>query len=810
MTSLPYAAPGAVHDYTHNERSLILDGSSTHLILSVLSPGIVRVRLARAGVVSPQPSWAVVPPDDAFPVVGFQVHEAEQAIRLETERLSVHIARDTGHISCIDQAGRVFCADEAGIHVGTEEDRGSLFAESDVASQRSGRVTCAKRMEPGTNFVGFGERTGPLNRRGWQMVNWATDPATSHGHGPNTDPLYLAIPVMMVASTELTYGVFFNNTHYSRFSIGHDTPGVWMMEALGGELDYYIIYGPHPSQVSEGLAALLGTMPLPPRWALGYHQSRWGYDREEVVREVVNTFRQRDIPCDVMHLDIDYMHGYRVFTWDNERFPQPQKLLADLSDAGFRTVTIIDPGVKIDPNYEVYQDGLKRDMFVREADGEVFTGYAWPDAVVFPDFTRPNVRQWWGDYVGRMVAQGVSGIWNDMNEPAVFDRPFSEGAVQVGTIPLDAVQGPEDERTTHAELHNLYGHTMAQATYEGLRRHHPDERPFVLTRSGFAGIQRWSACWMGDNSSWWEHLEMSMPQMINMGLSGAPFVGTDIGGFFAHGDAELLARWIQFGSLFPFCRGHSCTGTLPQEPWAFGEQVEAIYRDYLRLRYRLLPYLYTLFWEASQHGTPIMRPLFYHFPDDQKSHAIHDQVLLGPSLMAAPIYRPGHMYRAVYIPPGEWFDWWTDERLVGPTHVLAHAPLEHMPLYVRAGSILPMGPDIQYTDEKPLSPLTLHLYPGSGVCTLYEDDGRTFAYEQEQWRTTRYELTMEAGALVLTIEAGGGHYAPPPRQLVIQLHAVEACAANDHPDAVYDAEQRRLTLTMQDDVPQLRLRFQLC
>src|SRR5207302_31981 len=286
----------------------------------------------------------------------------------------------------------------------------------------------------------------------------------------------------------------------------------------------------------------------------------------------------RDIPCDAIHLDIDYMDGYRVFTWHPQRFPDPQTMIDDLRRDSFRIVTIIDPGVKSDPDYRVYREGLEHDVFIHRAVGAVFHGYG-----------------------------------------------------------------------------------MARASYEGLRRHRGSERPFVLTRSGFAGVQRWSACWMGDNTSWWEHLELTMPQLMNMGLSGVPFVGTDIGGFNGNASCELFTRWMQFGALAPFCRGHSLSGTERHEPWSFGPRVEAICREFLRLRYRLLPYLYTLFWEASRRGTPVLRPLLYHFPDDPATYQLHDQVMLGPSLMAAPIYHPGREHRHVYLPEGAWYDWWTDE-----------------------------------------------------------------------------------------------------------------------------------------------------
>jgi alpha-glucosidase len=518
---------GALRSSTREGRAFILDYDGPRIAITVLTDRIIRVRLAPDGVFAARRSWAVARADDAFPEISFEIEELDHALILRTASLMVKIERDRGSLSFFDAHGQPFCADEVGMRW------------NGVASEPR-LVACAKRIEVGEHFFGFGERTGLLDKLGRQLINWTTDPA--HGHGPGTDPLYLAIPVFMALRPGLAYGVFFNNTWRSRFDIGAEQTSVWRMEAEGGELDYYAVYGPTPEQVSEGMGALLGTMPLPPRWTLAYHHSRWGHATESMIRELTAEFRTRDIPCDVIHLDIDHMDGYRVFTWDPQSFSDPQALVGDLRRDGFRIVTIIDPGVKSDPDYQVYRSGLEHDVFIRRSDGTVFHGYVWPDDTVFADYIRPDVREWWGDMQKAHVEVGVSGIWNDMNEPAVFERPFSEGAGEIGTIALDAVQGPEGERTTHAEVHNLYGYGMARASYEGQRRYLNNERPFVLTRSGFAGVQRWSACWMGDNHSWWEHLEMAMPQLMNMGLSGVPFVGTDIGGFSGNASGELVSE----------------------------------------------------------------------------------------------------------------------------------------------------------------------------------------------------------------------------------------------------------------------------
>lgn len=783
---------GTVRSYRHVGCTVFLDCGGPLVALTPLTDRIIRVRLAPQGSFAPRRSWAVSGPDQDFPGASLEISQTDTTLLLQTAALTIHLARNSCSIGFTDEQGHTFCADETGMQ----------WQAGPAGMQQ---VRCTKRIEPGEHFYGFGERTGLLDKLGSHLINWTTD-QYRYSHG--SDPLYIAIPTFMALRPGLAYGVFFNNPWRSRFDMGATQPGVWQMEAEGGELDYYLVYGPTPAEVCAGFSQILGTMPLPPRWALGYHQSRWSYGSETEVRALAEEFRRRAIPCDAIHLDIDYMDGYRNFTWNKQRFPDPRSLLADLKHDGFQIVPIVDAGVKVDPEYDVYANGMERDMFIRRADGDVFHGYVWPDDAVFADFTRPEVRAWWSEQQQALTTLGVSAIWNDMNEPTVFTLPFSQGGGTPVTIDLDAPQGPADERVTHAEVHNLYGSAMAQASYEGLR-HATSERPFVLTRSGYAGIQRWSACWMGDNASRWEHLEMTMPQLMNMGLSGVAFVGTDIGGFYDNATGELFARWMQLGALMPFCRGHSHADTVRHEPWMFGSRVEAICCTYLRLRYRLLPYLYTLFWEAAHNGAPVLRPLLYEFPNDPTVYQIHDQVILGPWLMAAPIYQPGREHRHVYVPEGRWFDWWSDELIVGPAHLLAHAPLERLPLYVRAGAIIPSGPEQQYTDEYPLDPLTLDLYPGDGTWTLYEDDGRSFEYQQGQFCLTKYQLHLEQGRLNVIIGARTGAYKPQRRQLVLRLHAVSEPTAADYPAADYDAERRMLTIQLDDDGAARQLSFAL-
>lgn len=768
VTELPWTTLGAVQAIERSDRSVLFKCGEPCVAINVLSPNLIRVRMSPTGEFLPRRSWAVTLDDAEFSVVPFEVEETAEVVEIKTEQMRVQIQRNSCQIACFDNSDRPF-AQDANTGVGW----------------RTGAVAGWKQIAADEHFYGFGERTGLLDKRSEVKTNWTVD---ALDYNSLTDEMYQAIPFFIALRPEVGYGIFFNTTCWSQFDIGAEQPGVWRLETHDSELDYYIIYGPEPANILRTYTHLTGRMPLPPKWALGYHQCRWSYESETVVRELAREFRARQIPCDVIHLDIDYMRGYRVFTWSPKRFPHPEQLLSDLARDGFKTVTIIDPGVKYEPeaDYQVFEQGAEHDYFVRKSDGQVFHGYVWPDKAVFPDFLRSDVRQWWGNWHKDLTSIGVAGIWNDMNEPAINERPFGDGGKHIW-FPLDAPQGPADEQTTHAEAHNLYGLMMARASSEGLERLRPTERSFVLTRSGYAGIQRWSSVWMGDNQSLWEHLEISLPMLCNMGLSGVAFVGCDVGGFAGNATAELFARWIQVGMLYPLMRGHSAMTTAQHEPWVFGDRIEQICREYINLRYQLLPYFYTLFWEAATTGAPILRPLVYHFPNDLKTYELYDQVLLGSSLMAAPVYRPGIEYRAVYLPQGTWYDWWSGERYEGPTNILAHAPLERMPLYVKAGAIIPMGPVMQHVDERPLDQLTLRIWRGTGEWTFYEDDGNTFEYKNGDWATTAYRVNTDGQQVTVEIAAREGNFTPPSREVIVQLVGIGEQRFQD------DGTARRLT-----------------
>ncbi|MCF8015774.1 MAG: DUF5110 domain-containing protein [Chromatiaceae bacterium] len=654
-----------------------------------------------------------------------------------------------------------------------------------------------KALDPQEGLFGCGQRFGALNRRGQRLAHWTTD-IHSPGLGVVDGCLYQSHPVLLALRPGLAWGLMLGSSGYSHFDLGAERPDALGLFSLGDELDYYLFAGSAPAAVVEQLTRLTGRPALPPLWALGYHQSRWGYRSDAEIRAIANAFRSRRIPIDAIHLDIDYMDDFRVFSWDRERFPSPRATVEALHRQDIHAVTIIDPGVKrIGSRYPVLETGLGGDHFIRRPDGKLFTGYVWPGASLFPDFCRTSTRRWWGDLHAGLLDAGVDGIWCDMNEPAIVDRPFEVPGATALAIPLDAKQG-DDAETCHAEAHNLYGTLMARATYEGLQRLRPQRRPWVLTRSASIGAQRWAVSWMGDNASSWEDLRTSLPQLASMGLSGSPHVGVDIGGFYGACDGELFARWIELGAFYPFMRAHAYYGSPPQEPWAFGDEVEAIARIAIERRYQFLPYLYTLAHRAHRTGEPILRPLLYDFPQATELHGIEDQLMVGPQLMIAPVCEPGVSEREVFLPPGAWYDFHTGRRIDGGVSAartadtgadananamhrrcLLPAPPGRMPILVRGGSCLTLGPTRQSTRE-PLTKLTLEVYPDegqSGSWTLIEDagDGENDGNGNGNGpqAETALTVTTEHAEPRLIIGPRQGDWQPHPRQLVLRLHLAQ-------------------------------------
>jgi alpha-glucosidase len=620
-----------------------------------------------------------------------------------------------------------------------------------------GKLTLSGALLPQDGCFGLGEKPGYLDRRGRAYTMWNTD--HSGIHSEVDDKLYQSIPFLLTRHEGRHAGFLFDDPGRTRFDLGATDPAAWRYEADGPGLRLYAVAGPAMAEVVAGYADLTGRMALPPLWALGFHQSRWSYPSREAVEAIAHEFRDRRIPADVIHLDIDYMDAYKVFTWSPERFPNPAGMLRGLRDKGFRAVTIVDPGVKAEKGYAPHDEAVARGLVVRNADGTPLTGKVWPGDCVFPDFTRPDTRAWWGDWHAGLLEAGIAGIWCDMNEPSLFksaDTPYD-----ARTMPDDARHGEIGAEVPHRAAHNLYGFGMSQATRDGLSRLRPDERPFVISRAGYAGIQRHAMVWTGDNQSMWSHLEMSLPMNLNLGLSGVAFVGPDVGGFGGDCTAELLVRWTQAGAFTPFFRNHSALGTRHQEPWAFGPEAEALCREAIGWRYRLLPYLYGLFRESAETGLPIMRPMAMAYPAEPAARGLFDQYMLGGDLLVAPVTRPQTDRRMVYFPAGRWEDWLTGEVHEGPGFRVVPAPLDRIPAFIRGGAALPVGPVRQHTGE-PLETLTLRLGPSDAwTGTWYDDDGETLAHQAGGYALWRFTGQRDATGLSLALSlAHDGHHGP--------------------------------------------------
>ena len=575
-------------------------------------------------------------------------------------------------------------------------------------------------------FYGLGDKTGFLNKRNYEYENWNSD--IPQAHNEDYHALYKSVPVLYCKKKNAVYGLFFDNTFHSYLNLGKENPQYYYYGAEDGNLDIYFLGGHTLVELIGEYTYLTGHTPLPQRWTLGYQQSRWGYECAEDIRDVAKHFRALDIPCDAIHFDIDYMDGYRVFTWNEPHYGTPGALITELKEQGYKTVTIIDPGTKVDPDYFMCKEGKENGYFATDTNREIYVNEVWPGDANYPDFGRKEVRDWWGEHHKFLVDIGVDGVWNDMNEPASFR----------GELPKDVVFHDEERTTNHAEMHNVYGHYMSRATFEGLQKL-SDKRPFVITRAAYAGTQKYATVWTGDNQSLWPHLQMMVPQLCNLGMSGFAFAGTDIGGFGADTTPELLTRWIEAAVFSPLFRNHSCKGTRRQEPWQFGEEVVSIYRKYVKLRYQFLPYLYDLFYLGEQTGLPVMRPLVLHYPQDEQTFNLNSEFLVGDSLLVAPVLEQGATKKMVYLPQGDWYDYWTGEKISGGVWFIREAPIDTCPMYIRAGSMIPMYEEMYYVGEKPYDTLYLLATPESAVYRHFQDNGEDYAYRSGAYNLYHFE-----------------------------------------------------------------------
>lgn len=609
-------------------------------------------------------------------------------------------------------------------------------------------VKMSKRAQEKEGYYGMGDKPMHSNLRGKRVQNWATD---EYAFGKDKDPIYKSVPFYIGLHHTNAYGIFFDNTFRTFFDFSHERLNVTSFWAQGGEMNYYFIYGPEMEKVVSSYTDLTGKAELPPLWALGYHQCKWSYYPESNFREIASKFREHKIPCDGLYLDIDYMDGFRCFTWDNEKFPNPKKMVKDLADDGFKTVVIIDPGIKIDPDYSVYQEALEKDYFCKRADGPYMIGKVWPGECNFPDYTNPEVRTWWSGLFKELIHDiGVKGVWNDMNEPAVMEVPNK-------TFPNDVRHDYDGHTCSHRKAHNVYGTQMARATFEGVKKYAYPKRPFVITRSAYSGAQRYGSSWTGDNVATWEHLWIANVQVQRMCLSGMSFTGTDIGGFAEQPTGELYARWIQLGVFHPFCRTHSSGHHGDQEPWSFDEEILNISRKFIELRYTLLPYLYTCYYRYSTNGTPILKPLVYFDQADPQTHFRTDEFIFGEKILVCPILEPNSKGRRMYMPIGEWYNFWTGESVHGGKEIWVDSDIDSMPIFIKAGAIIPRYPVQQYVGEKTIDELRLDLYFKNGIETseVFEDAEDGYDYKKGRFSFRTFKLTGKSNDLIIQQHKSG-------------------------------------------------------
>jgi alpha-glucosidase len=778
--------------------------------ITALRNDVLRVRVGAAGELPEDASWAVLPSSRIASVPVTQQNSAT-SVGFKTAKLQVTVNKEPVQLTVTDING----------HVIAEQFPGNPIEYNGVAF----RATFKSPADE--HYFGLGDKPGPLDRRNESFVDWNTD---AFGWQESTDPIYKSIPFFTTYRKGIAAGIFLDNTWRASFDFNKQYRDAYSFGSEGGPLDFYILYGPEPKSVLRTWAWLVGTAPLPPLWSLGYQQSRYSYFPESEVRRIASKLRSEHIPSDVIWLDIDFQLKNRPFTVDPERFPHFDQMIQDLKAEHLHTVVITDLHIADQPNigYKPYDEGIARDHFVKNPDGSTYVGDVWPGKCVFPDFTQKTSRDWWGTLYADFVRKGVAGFWNDMNEPAIFN-------VASKTMPDDTQHrifepGFKVRVANHLEVHNIFGMQNSRGTYEGLRRLSPDTRPFVMTRATYAGGQRYAATWTGDNSSTWNHLRQTTPQLINLGLSGLAMSGADVGGFAGSPQPELLTRWLQVAAFQPIDRDHTASGTAPQEPWENGTQKDVdLRRRSIEERYRLMPYIYSTAEEMSRTGLPIMRPLFLEFPAADRDGQPFDlspgnnTFLLGPDLLIAQSPYPDELDDyTITLPPSGWYDYWTGARVKGTSGkqavensavsdqvLLIHNSIDTLPVFARAGSIVPEQPLVQSTDEKPNGPLTLRVYPptepgqtcGGG---LYLDDGVSYAYQKGVYLREAFICTPTTQGLTVTVFPRQGTFVPWWNQLSIEVYGQTKSFASAHlgntaVQPTFDADHHRVTAVVPDD-----------
>ncbi|ANI90750.1 glycoside hydrolase family 31 [Arachidicoccus ginsenosidimutans] len=737
----PVLSPGNITKVNTEGQQILIQTENAFAKIEAYSPSIIRVRIDKHEL-GRDFSYAVVGKSQ---ICKTNIVQNADSIIFSTDSIKTIIYKKPFAIAFYTPDGKLINEDEKGLNTSWIGDE----------------VTTYKTMQPDERFIGLGEKTGNLDRAGTGYTNWNND---SYGYSTSQDPIYSTIPFYIGLHNHLSYGIFFDNTYQSDFNFGASNNRFSSFGARGGEMNYYFIYGQTVSNIITDYTSLTGRMPLPPLWSLGYQQNRYSYYPDSEVLRIAHTLREKKIPADGITLDIHYMDNYKLFTWNKERFPNPVAMNKKLEDMGFKTTVIVDPGIKAEKDYPAYEDGLKNDIFVKYPDGTPWTAQVWPGWCNFPDFTSTKGREWWKQQVKFFANTGVDGIWNDMNEPASWGNK----------VPSNVIFNYDGQPTTMLQAHNVFGMQMARSSYEGAKALFP-RRPFVLTRAGYAGLQRYTAIWTGDNRSENDHMILGVRLLNSLGLSGMPFTGMDIGGFTGNPSIPLYARWIQLGSFFPYFRNHTAVNTKSSEPWTFGEEVTEIARNFISLRYKLLPYLYSTFYEATQDGLPIMRSLAidYTFDDKVYDTRYQNEYLFGSSILVLP-YQGDAQFGEAYFPKGKWYDFFSGKIQNGNEEKILKLNYSKLPIYVKESSIIPMQSLIQTTAEMPKDTLYLHIYKGDvdNQFVYYEDDGESYKYQNGDY----YKRLMQYDAANKTIRLGKveGNFPSKFKYIKLILHGFDA------------------------------------
>ncbi|WP_343667198.1 TIM-barrel domain-containing protein [Chitinophaga sp.] len=687
-----------------------LTTTHAYIQISVYNDSVIRVRMDRQPL-GDDFSYAVI----AHPSPGAAtIKTTNDQIIVTTALIQARISKRPFSISFYTQDGQSINEEENGL----------------TTSWVDNTVTAYRKMQSEERFIGLGEKNGPLDRVGTAYTNWNSD---VFGYRTDQDPLYSTIPFYIGIHHGLNYGIFLDNNYQSDFNFGASNNRFSSFAARGGEMNYYFIHAPSVGGIIQAYTGLTGRIHMPPLWSLGYQQNRYSYYPDQEVLRIAQTLREKKIPADGITLDIHYMDSYKLFTWDKVRFPDPAGLISKLKQQGFQLTVINDPGIKVEKGYAAYESGVQADVFIKYPDGQLYTGQVWPGWCHFSDFTSEKGRNWWKQQLKSYADVGVAGFWNDMNEIATWGQK----------MPDNVLFDFDGHGTTHKQAHNVYGLEMVRASYEGARAA-MNKRPFILTRAGYAGLQRYSAIWTGDNRSEDDHMLAGIRIMNSLGISGVPFTGMDIGGFTGNATVGLYTRWMQVGAFLPYFRNHTAVNTRSAEPWTFGEEALEISRNYINLRYRLLPYIYSVFYEAMETGMPVMRSLAIDYTQDVHVYdsRFQQQFQLGSAFMIAP-FESNQQYGEIYFPRGGWYDLYTDEQIAGEQIKMSTLGMHELPVYVKAGSIVPMQSLVQTTAERPNDTLYLHVYKGdtANAIVYYEDDGQTYDYEKGGYykRTIHYD-----------------------------------------------------------------------